>query len=565
MTPPSLLEEFVAFYLNILVVVLAVVAARRWAGVAWSRRTLIFAVVAVVAAFTWYAFGVITPEQIPLDWVTVLQEGRGAQNILQLRANGAHAGPNFALVGRLLAHESADLLDVVRLNLWLTAVDAVLLAVLAAVVARRWWFGLLAVAAYLASPAVLNAAVSEYPAPLLGFYVLVGVPAAWLVRHEERTRTDVVLGCLQFAALAVLSAMTRPETGFVGVAALLSSFPELLRQLGSFGNGLLSVGRRLTSPLRSYPVRVALVVLVTLAWQHLSFGLSGTQLWAFDGLHPANPTWITMFRVVPPLTIPLGILLLAVLSALVDLHRPGRAFGLGIAAIVLYRTYFSASHNAPFEQARYFTVLAPILLVAAAIGWRLLEEFTAATSRKTMLRGVALAGLVIGSVLAPLPSHPAIRFPQGDSRALRTGETSVPLARDQQREVRFLLRQLQAEPECLFVTRVTKQLHDDPPREWEYVYFGPDGYHAMTVAEPEGKTGPESLKAAVATLRRRPPCLRFYVGLDCNIANGDRCRDVVRGLALVEEEERPTLPYNDLSEYGPFGDTMRFAVYRIGD
>ncbi len=148
---PALSQNTLLFgLLNALVLVSAGWCARQWivagggavGGIgrdAHRRRivaaTLVAGVLATVACAV-----LLRPGDIPSDWFTPLQEGNSMETLSALHGRNAHAGSNFRAVQELIAGRSALRAgDVMRANLWLSVMAALLFAAIAQAILRRGW------------------------------------------------------------------------------------------------------------------------------------------------------------------------------------------------------------------------------------------------------------------------------------------------------------------------------------------------------------------------------------------------------------------------------------------
>ena len=92
------------------------------------------------AAVLVFLFVVLTPSKVPIGWITVLMEGRGIRNVEQLYGRGAHFGIGFdMLIDSLTGHDATTLPAIVRLNVCLTAVNAVVFFLIGRYVLGSWW------------------------------------------------------------------------------------------------------------------------------------------------------------------------------------------------------------------------------------------------------------------------------------------------------------------------------------------------------------------------------------------------------------------------------------------
>jgi hypothetical protein len=275
--------------------------------------------------------------------------------------------------------------------------------------------------------------------------------------------------------------------------------------------------------------------------------------WALRGLHPLDPTIVTLPAVMLDF-VPAGVAALTLLGLAYALRRPLR-FGLApLSLVALYRMYYAAKSGF-YELFRYLTIALPFALLFALFGFR---EVTAIIERRGLpprARAAAAFGIAILCLVLPLPGAVQLLIPGPAKIAL--GE--ILLGRDTQREVRYLLELSERHPDCVFVTRTASQAIDRGPLPIAYnavVFGGPIG---GAFVEPEGGRTPAAIAAARAPAAR---CVLFYRSLDCNLARGDGCEAALSGLAPVEELRFGSLPYN-APERGHPGPVVTLGAYRV--
>jgi hypothetical protein len=537
---PRLAKVFVAAHgVGLLLLVLVVVA---WLRLHRERRASVALGLAAIAAFTWLALGRVDAAAIPTRWITALQEGTTETNVGQLYGRGVHAGDGLRVIVAALSPGGAyGIRSAVRVNLWLAGVNAIAFFVAARLTLRRWITAALMTALFAANVVSLHAALSEVPAELVTAYFLAGaLAAAVLDRHAlapawARGAALALLALLTLFALSV--AVARLRLGDEAAARLAPRALAWLSGLGRSG-------------------RLALAAALVASWLAAAFVLPGRASWAVQGLHPLNPTILTMPAVMLYF-VPLGVAALSVLGVAHALRAPHRFFLAPLSLVVLYRIYYAAQSGF-FELFRYLTLVMPIALFLALFGFRELEAIAARRAWGPRWRGAAAFGVAILCALFPLPGAVQLFVPG----VPRLSPATLVLDRNQQREVRYLLELEGRFPDCALVTKVARRPNDPDrplaPHEYDLVAFGRP--LSGMIPLPHGDRG---LAAAAATLPTPVSCALFYRGLDCNLTHGDRCADELRDLPVVDERTFGSAPYNTVSERGEPGPIVTLGVYRL--
>lgn len=530
-----------------------------WCRLHPERRVGVEIGVFVALMFTHAFFTWVPSTAIPAAWVTALQEGLDAQNILTLYGRGVHAGPNFRFLTVALAGADVPTLrDVVRMNLWFAGLNAIVFFLLARHVLASRWAAALFTLAFVGNVVFLHASLSELPSQACTTYFFVGVLAAAVLGERARLKAPVAFAALAtLALLTVLTALTRPELAGFGVLALaVAGAPFALGE-----PRWISIQAALTRWLVGIPTwsrrRKLTVVSVLMAPVPLFHSLGRWGGWITEGLHPLNASFLTMPGVLWLLWLPLGVIVLLVLGTIHALRHLERFLALPISVIVLYRTYYSASHLTFYELLRYMTYLTPSAFFMALFGWRELEETARRRGWVDNWREHAIPVLGVLCVAAPLPGVRE-KFLHGDYQA-GFDLHQVLLTRNQQIEVRYMLDLIDRQPQCVFVGRVSRVDRNlGPIREYNLILFGRPLRQPIT--EPDRG---ESLEDVVARAAPGVQCARAFRGLDCNLTNSDGCHAMTRGRTLIERRTFGSLPYNDVPERGETGPLVDLGVYAI--
>jgi len=527
---------------------------------AWARhgrRGLLVAcglstVLAVILIFV----ETIRPSDIPIEWVTILQESLGRKSIMHLYTRGVHAGANFAFVLSATAARSApNLHDVVWLNLLLAVVNAVIFFCVAVHVTGPVW-ALVWTLVFALNPATFLASFSELPTNLLGLYFLVGV-LAWEVLNDPLRQPRTIRGAafVLCAVLTVLVGLTRFEVALIGVVALAVYTGYAL--LGP--DAWVAAGQRLRDAckrpllfLDDHPA--ALVVLCLLGAYLATEGVPDLiHREPSAGVYPFNPSILSLFVYLPMLGLPIGVsiaTLLGFIHAGVHFRRFG---GLALSLFVLVRAYFAAQ-NQYFEMGRYVSHIFPAVLLLGLFGK---EELGALVRRwRPNWSRAARIGYVMAWFTLPLPG--LYEFYVRPDFRLNGGVSQLLLDRNTQREVRYLMALTENNPQCVFVGRVVR---DDRGELWtatqyDYVIFGTPIAQPILVPEKDAQ-----LDDVIARYASGASCVRLYYGGDCNLTFTDRCDQFIAGRQRVDEQRFWSRPYNSFLQWGYGAPEIVLATY----
>lgn len=529
--------------------------------VAWCRLHPKRRAVTVIAAIAMGAFTVfmrrVPSSAIPAAWATTLQEGLDAKNIRALHGLGAHAGRNFEIVIRALADtDMPTLRDVVRMNLWLAGLNAIAFFAFARHALERRWTAALFTLVFVCNLVSLHASVSELPSELCVSYFFLGVVGAAVLGEGARApRWTKPAAFALLALLTGLAAFTRLEIAGIGALAIAVSAAPLALGEDRWARARGAALERLRG-IPAWSLRrkviVALALIVPAPFAHSL--LSG---WVTEGLHPLNFSFLTMPGVLWLLWLPLGVVVLSVLGVIHSVRHFERFLGLPLALIVLYRTYYSASHLTFYELLRYMTFLTPIALFLGLFGFR--EVALASARRGWSPRWKENAALIVAGLCSVLPmSGLREHFQHGDYSA-RFGVRDVLLTRNQQIEVRYMLELMDQSPECVFIARTSRSDYNRGPIDaYDLTIFGRP-LRVPILVDDRG----ERLEDVLQRLAPQVRCARVFRGLDCNLTNSDGCPALTEGRRLLERRTFGTLPYNDVPERGEAGPIVDLSVYAV--
>jgi hypothetical protein len=496
----------------------------------------------------------VAPTDIPTGWITVLQEGRSIRNVQQLYGYGTHAGPGFyALVDWLSGHGPSTLPIVVRANLCLGVVNAIVFFFLASHVLRSWWASVAFAAAYACNPNTVQAAFSETPAMAWTIQVWLACIAAAVVSDHGASRWLRHLALAWLGLLAVLAASLRSEALVLGVPALAIGIAHVVGAEEWMQRAVRSAGRHLRTIVTG-PLAVFLL---------FSAGLLGLEFvpvpenwrYAIAGLRPLNFSFLTWLQTIT-LLFPFAIVVLFVLGVMHGVRRWYAFFFLPISVLTLFKIYASGSHGAFLDKFRYLTFVTPLVLVLALFGFRELSYWAERLSWPAWWKRVAVLLLV-----ATVPAwNPWPREFFGRRQQLPGVPTAEAfLARNQQTEVRYLVDLLDRYPRCVFVVRTPRaESASDTRTGYRWSAFGKSLRH-LRQKEDAGAT----VEQIAAELTPESSCVLFYRSMDCDLVGLDDCTAETDGRIPLEERALENLPYSEIYEYGAHRPEMRLGVYPV--
>lgn len=510
---------------------------------------------AVVVLAGWAIFTRLVPARIPIGWITMLHEGNSDRVIRNAVGLGAHAGSGYVAVEQVLAGgHSLDIRDVVRANLWLASIATVLLFGIARERAKSLLVAAVAAGLFALNPLSIQAMLSELPSQLLAVQLLGATAAAALaVEASPEHRRLRLTAFATFIVWGVLAATTRiemlaiflPVTGALAVHVF--GGPALVERID---DALTRAARRVLAPSR-WRIVVLVLLLLAIPAADLVWGPGLAIAWA-------NP--IDLRALGLPLSLaeclPWGVIALVLLGWLHLLRRPIRWLLIPWALLGLARVYGKASHGSGFEMLRYASMLLAPLILLGVEGRNALIALAARRQWGDGWRAVAVV-VFAASWLLP-PGIGTSRAWPGSWPSTRRVADHLLVGRSTQVELRWLLARVDAEPQCVFVSRVAGPggRYDMQHPGWSWLVFG----RAQPVVEAPFS---RPLREVVREVAPGAACVRFYRSADCALEGADDCRAELRGATPVAETEFSTPPYSDPGEYGPFPPSFKLGVYAL--
>lgn len=527
---------------------------------AWGRhpgRRLLTASGAVTVTCLVLAWvGTFRPHDVPTEWVTILHQSPGEQNVSNLYARGVHAGANFHFVTSAVAEDGVwGLRAVVWLNVLLALVNAALFLHVAAGVAGPLW-ALPWTLVFALNPALFQAAFSELPTHLLTLYFLTGV-VAWAVvtdplPHARGVRGAALALC---AVLTFLTLLTRLEVAVIGVVALAShlafaALGEARWSAATVRAGAL--GRRILAMLGARPALVVVLCLVGwwLAFAGVPPDLVGRS--QATGVYPFNPYVFALPFFLPMIGLPIGVGIAVALGLVPAVRRFRRFGGLALSLFMLNGAEFAA-YTEYYSMVRFLGYMLPAAFFVGLFGRRQLDVLIAGW--QPSWRHAARIAYVMTWCTVPLPG--SLEYFARPAYDLHGAWSQVLLDRNPQREVRHLLALTERNPECVFVTRVVR-IDADPTviEHYQYGVFGKPVPEPVFVDEDA-----MTLDEVVARHARGASCVRLYYGSDCNLTTSDRCETFVAGRRRIDEARFWSQPYQGPLGWGYAAPEMVLATY----
>lgn len=511
--------------------------------------------VALVVAWT-AVWGQVPGRAVPAAWVTFLQEGGTATNVLNLFGVYNHAGSVlYALLDQVSGPMPfVRLRHIVWANVWLWGVATVWAWVLAWGALGRWWAATVVAGTFGLCLHGVHMALSETAAPLSAVCVF------WVVtclvvhrRAAERTLRALALGAALM--LAVLPGTMRSELLLWPVVLAAAALVDARLGVGGADRLWRSGLRGAFSALMSAPASVLFGFLAGLFV--LFYGLLpllGMHPIAAQAIAPVNgDVWALPWTMA--LVWPIGMVCLFLLGLVSTLRTPFQHGGLPILVIIWHAAYHAAAHNgaAPAEMYRYLGYLvAPAFLIALR-GWPALVELAERRSWPDRWPRVALLVLALqwtGGGATSLPDY--VDGFQAGVDDDRVGVARFLSQGDQQEEVRHLLGVMDRHGGCdvyapVVVDGALRRGHTVTTPLDGFVHFHDGGWPRpirLGGVLPTGVAvgGPTLLAAwtrqdlldLVAATGTRG-CARLYVGMDCALEPGGRCEHLMEGMTPVEE------------------------------
>ena len=531
------------------------------------RRALIFAGIGTVSVLAGFAL-CVPAASIPTEWLTPLQEGGTQTAIDHLYGHGAHAGPNFHAIVRVLGGpHGATMRDVVRMNLALGLINLLAFAVVATRIFASYRAGVLGALLLGATAPFVLGAVSGQSAQLLGLYVLMGVlaVAVWDKAPPERWGLrGAALG--QVVVLTGLMGLSRVEMALIGLLILGTSAL-------AWAAGGSSTARRLRAPLRvlgrpSLRTFFLAVLIITVLWLPplLPAWLQGSaQLrFALAGLDLGSLAILTLPGALHSCGLPPSLVLLCCIGLAGALGTRERWIALAISVFVLFQVYVSAGHGVHyvyFEMLRYLTYLIVPVALLCLLGVRLGASMLNTLPEPGRWQGAAVLVLALGLIVGPASGESA-EFPYRQDPGSRPSTLpygdSPFLTRNRQVEIRYLHDLHERFGDCRLVSRVMQHgPFGDGPSLPQFHFFGQ--HRPSTQIDAAGTT----LRDAVARYGPKG-CVLYYRGLDANLVGADSAAylDDIVDLSLIDKQRLGSLRYSD-HDWEAVRPVVELSVFRV--
>jgi hypothetical protein len=496
----------------------------------------------------------VAPTDIPIGWITVLQEGRSARNIQQLYGLGTHAGPGFAaFVDSVAGHGPNALRSVVRANVCLAVVDTIVLFSLASAVVGSWWASLGFAAAWLLSLSTINAALSETPAMIWALHFWLACVAAAVVADRDASRGLRWLALVTLALLVVLATWLRIEAVVVGLPALAIGVAHVIGAEERLQQAVRKAGHWLQTIVMG-PLGAFLAVAVALlALEYVP--IPESLRWVVAALRPLNFSFLTWLQALT-FFFPFAIVLLLVLGAIHGVRRWFAFFLLPITVVMLLKMYAAGSHGAFLDKFRYVALVTPFVVFLSLFGFRELSDWAARLGWPAWWKRVAVL-LLVATIPAFNPWQREFFGRRHELHGLMTPASL--LARNQQTEVRYLLDLVARYPRCVFVAKAPlADSVSDATTGHRWLAFGTALDHPKEAAD--AGRGVEQIAAQLAP---DSPCVLFYRSLDCDLVGFDGCTSETAGRIPIEERALENLPYSEIREYGAHRAEIRLGVFPV--
>jgi hypothetical protein len=552
------MTAFVFLSLNVVALLLLIAVVAAW-GRHPGRRVIARGGLLVAAVTSIAFFSLVQPDDLPIDWLTALHYGANEKSISHLYGRGAHTGDNFPALVQLFSGETRlTLRDVVRMNMGLALLNLIAFSAIAIRVQGPWW-AIPWAAVFALNPATFLASFSELPANTLHLYFLAGVIAwALLTDTEEQSRLSKGFALALLVVLTILVANTRLEMVTTGALGLGVWTIHALAGERAWTDWVARA-QRITRAALAFLSRHLTVVglLCFIGWAiSLEGGCGSYQLRAMaTGLYPFNPHFLLAFVTLPVLGAPLAVAAAALAGTAFALFHFRRFGGVGLALIIIANLYLAAPTGF-YETVRYTTNFIGIIVLLGLFGRAAFEEVSQRRAWPDSWRQLAMIVYVMTWFTLPLLGtlDPYLR-PEYDG----SGRFAQLLPdRNTQREVRFLVSQVEKHPDCVFVARaIANRPHPKYQPVWQYVLFGKPIEHPIAVREDE-----VDLETAISRHALGAQCVRLYYGDDCNLTFADRCRDFVAGRQVIDEQRFWSHPYNDPRVWGFGAPEIVLATYR---
>lgn len=549
-TPPALaLDPWVGWLLVGLVIGPLVpsllLQARYDRSVAWG--TLFAFLWTLVVGVGWWH---LRSTGLPMEWMTVVQEGCSDRSVLQLYLNATNVGPLHGWFAHQVSTMSRPHLpQLMAGHLALALATAGWFGALLAVRLRSVVVSLLLTSCFVLAPQVVDSALSEHIGSLGMAIVVLGLTTATAVRGAQH-QTERWLAAVACLATAGLAAQLRLEWLVVALPVLLDTVAQawspLQRLLDTCWKTLAALLSRVVVWVTQSGLRVGVALLL---WTLLLASLGSQQRWALLAIVPlsdwieALPLWLV--------SLPLAVALAALVGTWSRLVHPKRhPWGL-LAGLHLMAVYHCAALGVLPEWLRYTAVFVPALLWLAGIGWLQLHRWAIQRAWPKRWWWMAAAAAIV--LTNPLTIDPWHKLRPGASR----GEQHFPVVPTNgatQQELRWLWHQAGSAPHCVLVSRVAQSgnIH-----QFHHVVYGwPMQYPAFV------ETLPGQARLAVRLVAPRVPCVRYVRSWDCT-REAAGCDADHKGAKLLVRALHTAPLYSDPIGYGVREGTADLSVYEL--
>lgn len=561
--------------LALVAILLAIVLSRCWMRLDPTLRWLIPLMYGLMALLILLFVFVISSKTIPIGWITVMHEGQGYGNILQIYGQEAHTGTGYReIIEFFLPHSATALRDMVWFNLLLAGINVLLFFVIARFVTHTFWLAVPLAALFVFNPFTVSSAVSGLPSQSLSFLILLGACAIGLYHHRQAPPRAKRAAAVLLILVSALAIMTRSEFALIALITMAMLLPKE-RYGEEWTKRLVSRICAWCRTLIAWPAwRKVLFVAVVIAAFFAYRLIAALPVLASPliVLRLFNLAFLSSPIVLGSL-LPIGVIVLCLLGLSYTLRHTARFLFLPISIILMYNLYADVSHGTYFEIVRYLTYIIPLFFLLALFGWRELK-WIAARMKWPATTWRPLAIVLLALLFISVPVHMRYRdFGNPD------GESDMPffgLRRNQQISVRYLLTTLESNPQCTLVSRVIRGRDSNA---YELLFFGAD-FPIAKVVSYNDQPITEMVRKYVPAERR---CVLLYNGLDCNRVAyescerayseqaSENCRHVVyrdceslhEGLTLFDELSFRSVPYSNEEEFGHFASQVNLRLYWV--
>lgn len=526
------------FDAHVIALASALIALVAWVGSDTRRAGGVALVVSAVAAWTAWFWMSTTPEDIPISWLSGLQEGTTHKSLQLLAGDGAHGGSNMSfLQSWWRTGDGLPLRRWVHAHVWLTGVDWIVLVAVACSVLGSVLRGLVAGLVFAVAPTTFLAATSESPAAALTAYLLLGV-ITWAGLGGRTSRFARVVLIVGLTAVGALLTTTRFEFAAVALLAMAVVVLTMVVPRDRIDAVLERAGARVKAWAAEARFWKGLLAFV-LIWPVILMVLPGPSE-IKELFHVTNPE-IFMIPVVAASIWSPGAAGLMTLGVCFGLWRWRTTLLLPLSTIVLFKSYIVSAHggSAQFEVMRYATLLMGPCYLLMLAGWWGFEQLARQRAWPAWWRWAA-AVVLVPATLAGMP----VRLLPGAYDPSPYG----PLPGVQQAELRYIAGVLEEYPDCALITPVTERptvrtesLEHRAPNTW--AVFG----HGRNVrTEPRGGDSPSTVLSRLAP---ESTCRFVLHSTTCSLVGAEPCPELAPAEARTHVQHLQNIPYYRHVEY----------------